>query len=608
MEPTLVKQQTGGAQRRTGTPPAEAALPDMILEVLPGAAGILDDQGRFLRVNEALATLDGQPASAHAGRTWTEVAPATAAQIAPFLKAVLVAGQPHTEGVLRLGERMRRVIVRRLPAAAFALGTAFVFIEEHADTPGDSVAVAEARSRRQLDHLAAFVAVLAPDGRVIDVNQTPLEAAGITHADVVGRRFWDCYWWNYDPALQVELRAAVARAARGELIRYDTTARAAGGQLLAFDFMLTPMREGDGSITALIASAIDISARKAGEEALRFSEERFRLVVESVPEGLAMMDARGYMVLVNRGMERLFGYRREEMLGRHVNLLLSERSYTHCAELVAACLATAGAGDPSDRAELYAQGAGGREFELEIGMTLMPHRRAAHVLATMVDVTQRKADESLLKSALAEKTILLNEVHHRVKNNLQVISSLLNLQTRTAPPEAREILADSQNRVKAMALIHQLLFERSDMARIDLSLYLERLTSLLRDSVASDRRNVMLRFERAGTPLALDLHAAVPCGLLVNELVTNAVKHAFPGNRAGTVTIRLDHLGDGTGTLTIADDGVGLPPDIEPGRKQSLGLQLVPLLVDQIGGSFVLERAAGTRFIVNLKSRPETPR
>ncbi|MBI4695871.1 MAG: PAS domain S-box protein [Gammaproteobacteria bacterium] len=606
MEPKLV-QPASIAQLRNDGP-----LPDAIFHTLPCAIAILDGQRRFVRVNAALADLHGVPLAAHAGNSWTVIAPALAAQIGPLLDRVLIAGLVTVEGYLRLGEGAGesswRVTAHRMPSAESEHGAAFVIIDEPHAAPGQAMQLPEARIRRQLDHLAAFVAVLAPDGRVVDVNQTPLDSAGIALADVLGRRFWDCYWWNYDPALQVELRAAVTRAARGEMIRYDTTSRAAGGHLVALDFMLAPMREDDGRITALIASAIDISARKAGEEALRFSEERFRLVVESVPEGLVMMDARGYMVLVNRGMERLFGYRREEMLGRHVNLLLDERSRERCAALVAECLAPADAADPNDRTELYALGADGRDFEIEIGMTLMPHRRSAHVLATVVDVTQRKADESLLKHALAEKTVLLNEVHHRVKNNLQVISSLLNLQTRTAPPEAQEVLADSQNRVKAMALIHQLLFERADMARIDLGLYLERLTGLLRDSVASDRRNVELRFEQTGASLAFDLHAAVPCGLLVNELVTNAVKHAFPGGRAGTVTIRLEHPAGRAGTLTIADDGVGLPPDVEPGRKQSLGLQLVPLLVDQLGGDFVLDRSAGTRFVVNFKPRMEVAR
>jgi two-component sensor histidine kinase len=229
-------------------------------------------------------------------------------------------------------------------------------------------------------------------------------------------------------------------------------------------------------------------------------------------------------------------------------------------------------------------------------------------LATIVDVTQRKADRALLESALAEKTALLQEVHHRVKNNLQVISSLLSLQARSVSGPARAVLDESQGRVKAMALIHQLLYERNDFSAVALAPYLRRLCALLRDSQGPGRVRLELEIEAEANDLRLDLDRAVPCGLLVNELVSNALKHAFPGTLQGRVKIGLKQLDAQRCLLSVADDGVGLPPDVRPGQTQTLGFQLVLLLVNQLGAELQLTQAGGTHFDITLNlDRKGTP-
>jgi hypothetical protein len=160
----------------------------------------------------------------------------------------------------------------------------------------------------------------------------------------------------------------------------------------------------------------------------------------------------------------------------------------------------------------------GTVFPLEIGLSPIGRGADATTLAAMVDLSARQASQDQLAAALREKTILLDEVHHRVKNNLQVITSLLSLQSRGAPPEARAALAECRNRVHAMALTHQLLHENNDVARLHVGQYLIRLTRLLADSHRSAAGMVTLRVEGADTPLYLDLPRAIPCGLLVNEL------------------------------------------------------------------------------------------
>ncbi len=334
-------------------------------------------------------------------------------------------------------------------------------------------------------------------------------------------------------------------------------------------------------------------------------EESFRRVVEWAPTAMVLVDRDGVVRLINAQAERVFGYRREELVGRSVE------------ELVPAQFAAAHPGnrraylaEPQPRPmgtgrELFARRRDGSEFPVEIGLNPIATEQGMMVLASVVDITERHRAQEKLEKALAEKTILLNELHHRVKNNLQVIASLLNLQASHAgDPRLQAVLHESQSRVKAMALTHQLLYERKDYSRIDLGEYLERLVQLLIGSFRAGNQRVALRCRHPPEPVYLDLERAIPCGLVVNELVTNAFKHAFPDGRSGKIAIELD-TGEGEEIiLAVADDGVGLPAGFDLDAVKSLGLQLVPLLVDQLGGRLAVEGDGGTRFLIHFSSAP----
>jgi two-component sensor histidine kinase/CheY-like chemotaxis protein len=220
---------------------------------------------------------------------------------------------------------------------------------------------------------------------------------------------------------------------------------------------------------------------------------------------------------------------------------------------------------------------------------------AAANRALEIEVTERKQAEERMAAALRDKETLLKEVHHRVKNNLQVISSLLDLQARqTQDAGVRGVLAESQGRVRVMALIHQLLYERRDFSRVDLGQYLERLTQIVRNAYPVDPQRIALKLEVA--EVSLDLERAMPCALLVNELVTNAFKYAFPGDRKGEIGLCLKPRREGQAVLTIRDDGVGLPVGVDITEASSLGLQLVRLFVDQMHGSLRVGPGPGASF------------
>ncbi len=202
--------------------------------------------------------------------------------------------------------------------------------------------------------------------------------------------------------------------------------------------------------------------------------------------------------------------------------------------------------------------------------------------------------EQQVRASLREKEVLLKEIHHRVKNNLQVISSLLSLQARyLADPAAREIFVESQNRVQSIALVHEKLYQSADLGHVVFGDYVTTLVDSLFHTFNAARRGIRRVVNLGGVRLAIDL--AIPCGLVVNELLTNCLKHAFPEGRGGTITISMSHQ-RGRAELVVADDGIGLPADLDPASTGSLGLDLVFTFAEQLGAEVDVRRQPGTTF------------
>jgi two-component sensor histidine kinase len=237
--------------------------------------------------------------------------------------------------------------------------------------------------------------------------------------------------------------------------------------------------------------------------------------------------------------------------------------------------------------------------ELEVRVRERTTELAGANAALKVEVAVRRQAEGKVRESLQEKEVLLKEIHHRVKNNLQVVSSLLRLQAAGIKDEATAALFyESQTRVRSMALIHEELYQAGNLARVDFASYLRRLLPDLARSYRADAsENVDLKIEAMDVSLPVD--RAIPCGLIVNELITNALKHAFPNGRQGGIQVRLAAQSKET-TLAVRDDGVGFPPDVDFRQSRSLGLQLVCTLANQLGGTINLERDNGTEFVITF--------
>jgi predicted ATPase/two-component sensor histidine kinase len=232
---------------------------------------------------------------------------------------------------------------------------------------------------------------------------------------------------------------------------------------------------------------------------------------------------------------------------------------------------------------------------------LTPHAFTPARVA-MLKLLASQAAMSLQNAALGEKEALLKEVHHRVKNNLQLITSLLNLQAaRVADPAVAELFADSRNRVRSMALVHENLYRAGNLSRIPMARHLRSLCTHLNSAYGSLAQNVQLSVNVEDMHLEMD--RAVPCGLIVNELVSNALKHAFPEGRTGSINVELRPDGEGRAVLVVADDGVGLPAELDIARSDSLGLRLVGDLAEQLHGSVAITRHGGTAISVTFADR-----
>ncbi len=218
-------------------------------------------------------------------------------------------------------------------------------------------------------------------------------------------------------------------------------------------------------------------------------------------------------------------------------------------------------------------------------------------------LAERKLAEDQIKASLKEKEVLLQEVHHRVKNNLQVISSLLNLQSEQIQEEkSRAMLKDSQNRILSMSLIHEKLYQSKDFAKIDFNEYVRELVDDLFQSYGDDAGKIALNINVGTVSLGID--SAIPCGLIINELVTNSLKYAFPGGRKGELNISLRPTNGNMIELIVGDNGVGIPEDVDFKKTASLGLHIVTMLVEgQLYGEISLDRSKGTEFKIKFRGK-----
>jgi PAS domain S-box-containing protein len=446
-----------------------------------------------------------------------------------------------------------------------------------------------------LEHAPDAILVIDTDGQLCHANSLAEELFGYGRGELAGRPFGSLVAPHSLPAITSRcLECLTGPASR--VAPQILTGLKKNQQFFALEARFSRLPLGSG--VAIIVVARDISDRMR-------DESMFRGFLESAPDAVVVVNRAGSIVLVNALTERMFGYTRDELLGQPVEALVPERfrrAHVRDREGYSQAPRTRPMGAGQD---LLGRRKDGTEFPVEISLSPLETEQGTLVTSIIRDTTERRETETRIKASLREKEVLLKEIHHRVKNNLQVTSSLLKLQSAYIQDrQALEMFSDSQNRIRSMALVHEKLYQSSDLSRVNFSEYVESLAALLFRSFGVDPNQIRLRVE-AGKAF-LTIETAVPCGLIVNELLSNCLKHAFPEKRAGEIRIRVvEDAASSSLVLAVSDTGVGLPPGLDITRTETLGLQLVRTLTRQIAGRLEVHTNGRTEFSVRFRHLPE---
>jgi len=484
----------------------------------------------------------------------------------------------------------------------------------------------EGFTRRVLDNLFAFVGVLDTKGTLMEANQAPLSAAGLESTDVIGKPFWECYWWSYDPRIQAHIREAVAEALQGRTVRYDIQARVLHGNLMWIDFQLSPLRDESGRITHLIASATDLTDRRAAEAELLAANAKFYSVFNQSGIYEGILDLDGYLREINELAAEGCGYTKEGVLDQ----LFWETPWWRHSEIIRCQIRTAvdtARGGVVFRDELTYRKAD--DSECVVDFSMHPIRDEEGVVRflhpTGIDVTEQRRSEEKLKDADKRKDEFLATLAHELRNPLSPISTGLEVLDMNAErDDMRDVIRVMQRQVGYLVdLVDDLLdLSRIRVGKITLKRDQISMQEVIESAVAGcrpflDERHHQLQLEMPDDPIMVE-GDQTRLIQIVSNLLSNAFKYTEPGGRV-KVTLTSD---DRNATVEVSDTGVGIERDdleniwdmfaqvrdtLEKAQGGlGIGLSLVKNLVELHQGTVSAEsagRGLGSTFRVTIPHR-----
>ncbi len=368
---------------------------------------------------------------------------------------------------------------------------------------------------------------------------------------------------------------------------------AVGSVWLIYNFRTRTLRRR----SEILRQTVNDRTRELQEKNLELA--KLSLVASETDNAVMIFNQNLELEWVNTGFVKLTGYTLNEVKRNRGSHLRSLTSNALVVEHLDECIA-------EKRSFIYESELLNKDGkQIWASSTLTPILNEGGQLTNVVvidtDITLRKKMEEQIRASLEERGVLLREIHHRVKNNLQIIISLFNLQTHyVQDPNASKALREGQNRIKSMALIHERFYQSDGLSRIDFDDYIRRLTDnlLLTSGITSGKVVLNIIAEK----ISLDIDTAVPCGLIINEVVSNSIKHAFKDGRSGEILIHFNRTGESEYRLIIADNGVGLPEGFDLENSDSLGIQLIHALSDQIDGKMKVDSSNGVKYIIDFKT------
>lgn len=500
-----------------------------------------------------------------------------------------------------IGSRVVRLNGRRIPFPRADRRMLLLSIEDTTERRE----IAEIRYQRLFETAKDGIVVVDAESQTVqDVNAQFMEMTGFSREAFVGKTFADVM----ESLEAAQAKGTIEESLSTECVRNeDLKMVRADGEPITVDVLANSYKVGSQPVVQL--NIRDVSSRNQAAEALRASEQRFRLFVESVSEyALFQMDPEGRIVSWNPGAERLLGWEEAEVLGRDAAIVFTPEDIVKGD--AAKEIETARTQGRAEDERWHIRRDGSRFFASGVlSLVCDGEGKQLGFAKVMRDVTRRKEQEEMLQRSLLEKETLIREIHHRVKNNLQVIVSLLSMQSRhTQDPDVLAAFEETEGRLRAIAHIHERLYSSDDLSEIEFGRYISDLASELVQLHSSEPNEIEL--DMRVEDLVLNIERAVPLGLIANELILNSIKHGLNG-KAGRLTIRFvvnpSPVSAQPGPevlqwaeLHIADSGAGLPAGFDPARTTSMGMRLVSMLIRQLRGRLEIGAGPGASLSVHF--------
>ncbi len=374
------------------------------------------------------------------------------------------------------------------------------------------------------------------------------------------------------------------------------------GNRIFVSLTISQLMDSNGKLTGLSFIIHDITERKKAEDLVIKSKEFTETVINSMNDSISVIDVNNFRIIdANSVFLDNYGMKKEEVIGKTCHEIFHNCTKP-CAPSDEICplIETLNTGKNSTSEHMHNKGGEKRYFEVSTSPILDENGKVVSVIYISRDITERKKAEKIIEDSLHEKETLLREIHHRVKNNMQIISSLLLLQSENIIDQKYlDIFNDSNNRILSMSLIHEKLYQSENLAQINIQEYINDLVSNLMSSYGG-KGNAELELNVDNIPL--NINYAVPCGLILNELITNSIKYAFPKDRHGKIKIVFQKMDGNLIHFSVSDDGIGIPRNMDIRNTKSLGMHLITMLAEnQLHGEIILNRERGTEFPINFK-------
>lgn len=570
-----------------------------LLEALPDVIYFKDLEGRNLIVNRAMEELTGLTRERIIGKRDEEIFPPELALKCRQSDAEVLKQKKSLRFYESLNDSSgRRIYFETIKSPVFDKdGNLIGIVGISRNITGmkeaeERLKESERSFRSLFENATVGIYRTSPDGRILLANPAMVRMLGYESFEELAARNLekDGFEPSYPRRVFIEQIEKY-----GELRGLEAAWRRKDGSIIYVRESARAIRDENGNTLYYEGVVEDITEKKEAEVKLRAQQELFQTVLNSAEDIIFILDKNYRILLLNRAAQEYFEVSAEEAIGKVLAELYKAESWSSARERFERVL----------RGEIVREDVSlyykGRKIILSV--TEVPLRNKEGEIYGLCgiarDITQRVRMEQALMESVKEKEALLREIHHRVKNNMQVICSLLNLQAyHSKNSELTSILKDCQSRIRSMAIVHEQLYRSANLAKIDFAGYLEKLVVHLYNAHRQSQEKVSI--ETQLQPVELDIGKAMPLGLMASEIISNCFKHAFPGERRGKLKVVLSKIEPSGMKLEISDDGVGLPEDFSPGTSKSFGMELIELLRDQLGARLEVDRTSGTRYLITI--------